>query len=229
MYGYAHCSAREQAGARRLLSWGVTQAPLPRPRPPHRLPATLAAAVSLPSAGDAVGSPGDQGVRGKARQGPEDGRGRGPGAAGSSDRCLCVLLGARPGPRVPRVTRTEKTGHVFTAEGTNSTGSAALLPPPPARTAGHALAPSHPPFLSWPERCSADGMRQRLLERRFVPCWADARGACMAPGGGEAEPGQGHCWAAWPSPGGGASPLSAPRPARAPRHSSGPPPSPLQT
>lgn len=165
------------------------------------------------------GGPGGPGGPGRAQR---TGSGRGPGDR-SSDRCLCVLLGARAarGSMKPR-----RRALFSQRSGTNSTGSAAPLPLPPALTAGHALAPPpHPPFLSWPGRCSADGMRQRLLERRFIPCWAGTlRGAWPAPGGGaRLSRGRGHCWAAWPSPRRRGPPLSTPLPRRAPRHSSGPP------
>ena len=133
------------------------------------------------------------------RYGGLQGTRQGPGGGGVAG----VPLGHRPvfrqvpgqwgpvcpagsGP-VPRVDETEKTVHVFTTEWDKQYPERRPLPCRQPRTAGHALAPPpRPPFLSWPGRCSADGMRQRLLERRFVPCWARMlRGAWLAPCGGE--------------------------------------------
>lgn len=139
---------------------------------------------------------------------------------------------AGSGP-VPRVNETEKTVHVFTTERDKQYPELRPLPRRQPRTAGHALAPPPlPPFLSWPGRCSADGMRQRLLERCFVPCWARMlRGAWPAPCGGERlSQGQGAPQSALASPkrrGPGPRLLLSPNPPTR-RRSSGPP-SPLQT
>lgn len=203
VYGYAHCSAREQRWGQAPLLFLGSQAPLPRPRPPHRLPATLAAAVLPPLCRGRCGSPGGPGGAGGQGRAQRTGRGRGPGAGLQTGAHASCWERARPS----EVNETEKTGHVFTAGRTNSTGSAAPLPPPPARTAGHALAPPpHPPFLSWPERCSADGMRQRLLGSVFVPCWA-GRSAGLAgtrPGGARLSRGRGTAGRPGLPPGGGA-------------------------
>lgn len=120
-----------------------------------------------------------------------------------------------------------KTGHVFTARsGTNSTGSAAPLPPPPARTAGRTRWRPLPILPSSPGPSGAQliGMRQRLLERRFVPCWAGrSAGLGRHPAGVRLSRGRGHCWSGLAFPQAEGPAAEAPPPRRAPRHSSGPP------
>lgn len=170
VYGYAHCSAREQAVGPSASAFLGGHAGTPAQSLDLRIGSRHAGGSCLPPSAGTLWEPRGPGGRGPGGA-QRTGRGRGPGRVFQTGACG-VLLGRRPA-RGPRSMKPRRRAMFSQRSGTNSTGSAAPLPPPPARTAGHALAPPpHPPFLSWPKQCSADGMRQRLPQVAFRPCWA---------------------------------------------------------